>query len=126
MFLTLHAAPITPPMNPSYVKHLCETYDLFTVAAIKFFPKQFIGDSGSLGVGFLISTFLIIYTQLEKFLHPSIIIWVVAFVVYEFLAINIIRVKQGKNIFKRDLNFIFNVLDRKYSSTILSRISISN
>jgi len=92
-------------------------YFFFNINFLKFFPKQFIGDSGSLGIGFLVSTFLIIYTQLEKFLHPSIIIWVVAFVVYEFLAINIIRVKQGKNIFKRDLNFIFNVLDRKYSST---------
>ena len=91
-------------------------YFLFNINFLKFFPKQFIGDSGSLGIGFLISTFLIIYTQFEKFLHPSIIIWAVAFVVFEFLAINIIRIKQGKNIFKRDLNFIFNVLDRKYSS----------
>jgi len=92
-------------------------YFFFNINFLKIFPKQFIGDSGSLGIGFLISTFLIIYTQLEIFLHPSIIIWTVAFVVYEFLAINIIRIKQKKNIFQRDLNFIFNLLNNKYSST---------
>jgi UDP-GlcNAc:undecaprenyl-phosphate/decaprenyl-phosphate GlcNAc-1-phosphate transferase len=92
-------------------------YFLFNINFLKFFPKQFIGDSGSLGIGFLISAFLIIYTQKENYLHSSIIIWTVAFVVYEFLAINIIRIKKGKNIFKRDLNFIFNVLSKKYSST---------
>lgn len=92
-------------------------YFLYNKNFLKIFPKQFIGDSGSLGIGFLISAFLIIYTQLEFFLHPSIIIWTVAFVVYEFLSVNIIRIKQGKNIFKKDLSFIFNLLNKKYSST---------
>ncbi len=92
-------------------------YFFFNINLFKIFPKQFIGDSGSLGIGFLISSFLIIYTQFEIFLHPSVIIWSVAFIVYEFLAINIIRMRQGKNIFKRDLNFIFNVFHKKYSST---------
>jgi len=91
-------------------------YFLFNINFLGIFPKQFLGNSGSLAIGFLISALLIIYTQSEKLLHPSIIIWTVAFVVYEFLAINIIRIKQGKNIFKRDLNFIFNILDKKYSS----------
>ena len=92
-------------------------YFFFNINLFKIFPKQFIGDSGILCIGFLISSFLIIYTQFEIFLHPSVIIWSVAFIVYEFLAINIIRMRQGKNIFKRDLNFIFNVFHKKYSST---------
>tara|TARA_B100000989_G_scaffold108526_1_gene79571 strand:+ start:3790 stop:4776 length:987 start_codon:yes stop_codon:yes gene_type:complete len=91
------------------------TYSLFNINFLNVFPKQFIGDSGSLGFGFLISSFLIIFTQSEKFLHPSTIIWIVAFVVYEFLSINLIRIKLKKNIFKRDLNFIFNILEKKYS-----------
>jgi len=90
-------------------------YFFFNINFLKIFPKQFIGDSGSLGIGFLISTFLIIFTQKEFFLHPSVIIWGVAFVVYEFLTINIIRIKKKQNIFKRDLNFIFNILNRKHS-----------
>ena len=90
-------------------------YFFFNINFLKIFPKQFIGDSGSLGIGFLISSFLIIYTQKEIFLHPSVIIWTVAFVVYEFLTINIIRIKKKQNIFKRDLNFIFNILNYKHS-----------
>tara|TARA_B100000886_G_scaffold333338_1_gene287252 strand:- start:80351 stop:81331 length:981 start_codon:yes stop_codon:yes gene_type:complete len=90
-------------------------YFFININFLGIFPKQFIGDAGSLGLGFLISSFLIIYTQIQVFLHPSVIIWLVAFVVYEFLSINIIRIKLKKNIFKRDLNFIFNKLQNKYS-----------
>ena len=90
-------------------------YFFFNINFLKIFPKQFIGDSGSLGIGFLISSFLIVFTQKEFFLHPSVIIWTVAFVVYEFLTINIIRIKKKQNIFKRDLNFIFNILNSKHS-----------
>ena len=91
-------------------------YFLFNINFLGIFPKQFLGNSGSLAIGFLISAFLIIYTQSENLLHPSIIIWTVAFVVYEFLTINLIRITQKKNIFKRDLNFIFNLLDKKFTS----------
>ena len=90
-------------------------YYFININFLGIFTKQFIGDAGSLGLGFLISSFLIIYTQIQVFLHPSVIIWLVAFVVYEFLSINIIRIKLKKNIFKRDLNFIFNKLKNKYS-----------
>ena len=90
-------------------------YLLFNLNFFKLFPKQFLGDSGSLSLGFLVSTLLIIVTQSGKYIHPSIIIWPVAFVVYEFLTINILRLKLKQNIFKRDLNFIFNILDRKFN-----------
>ncbi len=94
---------------------LC-VYIFFNFNFLKIFPKQFVGDSGSLGLGFLISSILILFTQIIDKIHPSIIIWTVAFVVYEFLTINIIRIKQKKNIFKKDLNFIFNNFKNKYSS----------
>ena len=93
-------------------------YLLFNFNTLNFFPKQFIGDSGSLGLGFLVSSILILFTQKIYNIHPAIIIWSVAFVVYEFLTINIIRIKEKKNIFSRDLNFIFNILKNKYSSII--------
>ncbi len=90
-------------------------YLLFNINFLKIFNKLFFGDSGSLAFGFLISSFLIFYTQEKNLVHPSIIIWPVAFVVYEFLSINIIRIKLSKNIFKRDLNFIFNIFEREYN-----------
>jgi UDP-GlcNAc:undecaprenyl-phosphate GlcNAc-1-phosphate transferase len=81
-------------------------------------PKQFLGDSGSLGLGFLISSFSIYFTQIEMMIHPSIITWPLAFIVFEFLTINIIRIKNKKNIFEKDLNFIFNILLKKYNLKI--------
>lgn len=93
-------------------------YFLYNINFLKIFPKQFLGNSGSLGLGFLVSILIVISTQTERDIHPSIIIWLVAFVVYEFLTINIIRIKQRRNIFKRDLNFIFNLLEKKYTSKI--------
>ncbi len=90
-------------------------YTFFNIKFFNFFPKQFLGDSGSLSLGFLVSSFLIILTESERNIHPSVIIWPVAFVVYEFLTINILRIKLKKNIFKRDLNFIFNILNKKFN-----------
>ena len=85
-------------------------------------PKQFLGDSGSLGIGFLLSAVSIYYTQVNKFIDPTIIIWFLSFYVYEFLTINIIRLKNKKNLFTKDLNFIFNILEKKIGkvNTLLS------
>ena len=93
-------------------------YTFFNINFLNIFPKQFLGDSGSLALGFLVSSFLIILTQSEKNFHPAVIIWPVAFVVYEFLTINILRIKLKRNIFQRDLNFIFNILNKKYNFKI--------
>ena len=76
-------------------------------------PKQFLGDSGSLGVGFLLSSLSIYYTQINNYINPTIIIWFLSFYVFEFLTINIIRLKNKKNLFEKDLNFIFNILQNK-------------
>ena len=72
------------------------------------------GDSGSLTIGYIFSLITIYYSQYKFFIHPSIVIWPIAFVVYEFLTINLIRLSIKKNIFKRDLLFIFNLLQKKY------------
>ena len=71
-------------------------YLLFNFNVLKIFPKQFIGDSGSLGFGFIISSLLVLFSQSMDNIHPSTIIWTVAFVVYEFLSINIIRINKKK------------------------------
>ena len=83
---------------------------IFNTGIIKKFPKVFIGDSGSIGLGFLFCFIIIHYSQNELLIHESVAIWPVAFVVYEFLTINIIRIKNKKNPLNRDLDFIFNKL----------------
>jgi UDP-GlcNAc:undecaprenyl-phosphate GlcNAc-1-phosphate transferase len=88
---------------------------IFNLNLIKFLPKVFIGDSGSLGIGFLFCIIIIYFTQNSDYLHESVAIWPVAFVVYEFLTINIIRIKNKKKFFERDLNFIFNNFLKNYT-----------
>lgn len=79
-------------------------------------PKQFLGDSGSLGVGFIISSLSIYYTQTNIYINPTIIIWFLSFYVFEFLTINIIRFKNKKKLFEKDLNFLFNILQKKFGN----------
>ena len=69
----------------------------------------------SFGIGFLFCIIVIHYTQNLNYIHESVAIWPIAFVVYEFLTINIIRIKNKKNPFKRDLNFIFNKFLSRYT-----------
>ena len=47
------------------------------------FPKLFLGDSGSLLFGFLIS-FILIYAAKYNLTHPILLAWSVAIFVYEF------------------------------------------
>ena len=63
--------------------------------------KQFMGDSGSLGLGFIVSFLATYLSQFETTLKPSFVIWPLAFFVYEFISINLIRIKIKKYIFKR-------------------------
>ena len=88
---------------------------IFNIGMIKKLPKVFMGDSGSIGLGFLFCIIIIHYSQNKFFIHESVAIWPVAFVVYEFLTINIIRIKNKKNPIDRDLNFIFNKFLKKNS-----------
>tara|TARA_B100000242_G_scaffold167944_1_gene120062 strand:- start:2735 stop:3730 length:996 start_codon:yes stop_codon:yes gene_type:complete len=87
-------------------------------------PKQFMGDSGSLGLGFIVSFLATYLTQHESSLKPSFVIWPLAFFVYEFLSINLIRIRIKKNIFSRDLNFIFNIFAENHGQNISVLICI--
>jgi len=61
-------------------------------------PKLFLGDSGSLLLGFVIS-FTLIYFANYKSIHPILLAWSIAIIVFEFLSLNIIRLKNNKNLF---------------------------
>ena len=71
---------------------------IFNFGLVKNF-KIFLGDSGSNLVGFVIS-FISIYMYNVRDLHPSLIIWPLGYVVFEFLSVNIIRLFKNKKIFK--------------------------
>ena len=88
-------------------------------------PKIFLGDSGSLLLGFLIS-FILIYLANQKFIHPILLAWSVAIFVYEFLSINIIRLKNKQNPFKAGTDHLHHRLFEKSKSIFLTNFLISS
>ena len=61
--------------------------------------KIFLGDSGSNLLGFVFS-FIAIFLYNEYGIHPALLIWPLAYIVYEFLSVNLNRILFKKKIFK--------------------------
>ena len=87
-------------------------------------PKLFLGDSGSLLLGFIIS-FILIYLANQKLTHPILLAWSVVIFVYEFLTINIIRLKNNKNLFEAGQDHLHHILYKKTQSIFLTNFFIS-
>ena len=86
-------------------------------------PKMFLGDSGSLLLGFIIS-FILIYLANQNLIHPMLIAWSIAIFVYEFLSINLIRIKNKKNPFEAGRDHMHHLIFRKTKSILLTNFSI--
>ncbi len=91
---------------------------LFNFSILKL-PKIFLGDSGSLMLGF-ITGFMMIILYIELKIHPSILIWPVAFIIYEFLSTNVLRFYNKKNLFKSGSDHIHYQIKKKFNLKILS------
>lgn len=87
-------------------------------------PKIFLGDGGSLLLGFIIS-FILIFLAKEKISHPIILAWSVNIFVYEFLSLNLIRLKNKKNPFKASQDHLHHILYNKTKSKFLTNLFIS-
>ena len=73
--------------------------------------KIFLGDSGSLFLGFFISGLLIIISQNdENLLHPVLTIWCVTIPVFEFFSVVVRRSILGINPFKSDRRHLHHIL----------------
>ena len=88
-------------------------------------PKLFLGDSGSLLLGFIVS-FILIFLANQKFIHPILLAWSVAIFVYEFLSINIIRLKNKKNPFEAGTDHLHHRLFEKNKSVFLTNFLIAS
>ena len=82
-------------------------------------PKLFLGDNGSLLLGFIIS-FILIYLASQKFVHPILLAWSVVVFVYEFLSVNLIRLKNNQNPFKAGQDHLHHLLFKKTNSTFIT------
>ena len=58
----------------------------------------FLGDSGSLTIGFLIS-FICIYCALNNLIAYALIPWTINYLVFEFISTNLSRIIRNKNVF---------------------------
>ena len=87
--------------------------------------KIFLGDSGSMTIGFLIAWFLILYTQNYKLFHPVLAIWCVSLPTFDLITVVVRRLLRKKNPFKPDRRHIHHILtdiglnDKKVTFLIL-------
>ena len=91
---------------------LCFNFSIFKL------PKIFLGDSGSLLLGFIVS-FLLIYMANQKIVHPILLAWSVVIFVYEFLSINLIRLKDNRSLFKAGQDHLHHILLKNISLFLL-------
>jgi len=87
------------------------------------FPKIFLGDSGSNMLGFTI-TFISIGLYVERNIHPAIIIWPLAYLVYEFFSLNLIRLIKKKGMFNPGLDHLHHILLKKKLGSLSVNIII--
>lgn len=87
-------------------------------------PKLFLGDSGSLLLGFIVS-FILIYFANQNFIHPILLAWSVVIFVYEFLSINIIRILKRKKLFQAGKDHLHHIFHKKTKSIFLTNLFIS-
>ena len=96
---------------------LCFNFSIFKL------PKMFLGDSGSLLIGFIIS-FILIYLANKNLIHPILLAWSVAIFVYEFLSINLIRLKNKKNPFQAGRDHLHHILFKRTKSLFFTNFFI--
>ena len=97
---------------------LCFNFSIFGL------PKLFLGDNGSLLLGFIIS-FILIYLANQKLVHPILLAWSIVIFVYEFLSINFIRLKNNQNPFKAGQDHLHHLLHKKTKSIFFTNLFIS-
>lgn len=92
---------------------------LFFNLSIFKLPKLFLGDSGSLLLGFIIS-FILIYLAKQVSIHPILLAWSIVIFVYEFISINIIRIINNRELFKAGHDHLHYIIYKKTNSIFLT------
>ena len=88
---------------------------------IPFFPKIFLGDSGSLLLGYLLSCLMIISNIIFQ-VHPILVAWSVNLIVFDFLFVNIKRIILNRNILIPSLDHIHHLCFLHTKSITFSNI----
>ena len=106
---------------------ICLTTPLFVFLFFNFsvlgLPKMFLGDSGSLMLGFILSFFLILLST-KNVVHPIVLAWTVSIFVYEFLAVNLIRIFNDKKLFRAGNDHLHYFILKKSNSKFLTNFAM--
>jgi UDP-GlcNAc:undecaprenyl-phosphate GlcNAc-1-phosphate transferase len=86
-------------------------------------PKMFLGDSGSLTIGFIIA-FVLIHISNQKLVHPILLAWSIVIFVYEFISINILRIFRKKRLFKPGQDHLHHLIFKNNNSIYLTNLFI--
>ena len=97
---------------------LCFNFSIFKL------PKLFLGDSGSLLLGFIMA-FTLIYLSVQEIVHPILLAFSISIFVYEFLSVNLIRLKNKKNIFQAGQDHLHHRLFKYTKSIFQTNLIIS-
>ena len=97
---------------------LCFNFSIFKL------PGLFLGDSGSLLLGFIIS-FTLIHLENQNIIHPILLAFSVSVFVYEFLSINLIRLIGNKKLFSAGKDHLHHILFKRNKSLLLTNFLIS-
>ena len=79
--------------------------------------KVFLGDSGSNLLGFILA-FVAIYMFKENGVHPALIIWPLAYIVYEFLSVTIFRIIKNTGTFKPGKDHLHYEISNAFKCTL--------
>ena len=88
-------------------------------------PKLFLGDCGSLLIGFIVS-FTLIYLNNQKEIHSILLAWSVAIFIYEFISLNIIRLIKKKNPFKAGQDHLHHELFNLTKSLFITNLLLAS
>ncbi len=97
-----------------YLSIVLLVFLVFNLNFIKF-PKIFLGDCGSLLIGYIIS-FSVIFAHVMLNINAFALIWVFPFLVYEFLSTNLSRLIKKKNAFKPGKDHVHYYLLAKFKN----------
>ena len=109
LFFSYNSEPI---FNPRYKYYLHSNNFNSVIFSFKFFKsfKIFLGDAGSMTLGFLISWMLIMYTQVYDIIHPVLTLWCVSIPTFDLISVIFRRLLRKKNPFKPDRRHIHHIL----------------
>jgi UDP-GlcNAc:undecaprenyl-phosphate GlcNAc-1-phosphate transferase len=87
-------------------------------------PKIFLGDSGSLTLGYIYG-FIMIYLYNYKNVPPALLIWGPCFIIYEFISVSIYRIERKKKLFQGGLDHIHHCLQNYFKSNVIAVLTIN-